>query len=398
LNHYLNNIVSLLGFLCLFCCAGAQETRDSVPRQKDVIDLFSFLVKGGSARSESGSQPGKIHWSAVPGAGYTLGNGFTASLTGNASFYTSAARGQNISSITAVATVTEKKQFSFVIQPNIWLPGNRLFLSGDYRYMINPQPNFGLGGSSKLDEADRIDYRHLRIYQYAFLRLGGDLFGGVGYHYNQYNQIQPVVQNGQPTNECRRYGLPATTVSSGFSLNLLFDQRRNLNNPVAGGQYLLVQWFNYLPALGSTRSWQHLVVDARKYLGLGSRSRLAFWGYGSFTLNRPPYLELPSTASDANNNMGRGYVSGRFRGRHLLYSEAEYRTPITRNGLIGAVLFANVQSVTNWPSNRFTHLHPALGGGLRIKFNKYANTNICIDYGIGMDGSRGVFVNLGEVF
>jgi hypothetical protein len=41
---------------------------------------------------------------------------------------------------------------------------------------------------------------------------------------------------------------------------------------------------------------------------------------------------------------------------------------------------------------------PAGGFGLRIKVNKKTNTNLAIDYAIGVDGSRGLFVNLGEIF
>jgi hypothetical protein len=35
---------------------------------------------------------------------------------------------------------------------------------------------------------------------------------------------------------------------------------------------------------------------------------------------------------------------------------------------------------------------------MRIKLVKHSSTNLCIDYGFGKDGSRGFFVNLGEVF
>lgn len=396
--------IGMAGLWLVWHKAGiAQHTADRTqPPQRDLIDVVHRAMKKETARTQGSALPqaGRMHWSVVPGAGYTLGNGVTASLTGNNSFYTSSLAEQNISSITAVVTITAKKQFSFVLQPNIWLPGNRLLLAGDYRYLINPQLNFGLGGHSRLQQHDLIDYRLLRVYQYLYHRIKGNLFAGAGFHYNRFNRITAIEYTGKHTAECRRYGLPSQTTSLGFSANLLFDKRRNLNNPVAGGSYLLAQYIHYPTAMGSTTNWRHVVVDSRKYIGLNpsGQKKLALWGYGSFSLGRPPFLELPSTASDANNNMGRGYIAGRFRGRNLLYSEAEYRTPLARNGLIGGVLFANVQSVTDWPSNTFTRWHPAVGTGLRIKFNKYADTNICIDYGFGFDGSHGVFVNLGEVF
>ena len=34
----------------------------------------------------------------------------------------------------------------------------------------------------------------------------------------------------------------------------------------------------------------------------------------------------------------------------------------------------------------------------RKRINKFSNTNLCIDYGFGVNGSNGLFLNLGEVF
>ena len=82
----------------------------------------------------------------------------------------------------------------------------------------------------------------------------------------------------------------------------------------------------------------------------------------------------------------------------LLYLETEYRFSISRNGLLGGVLFANAQSFTGYPENTFNSIDPGAGTGIRIKINKHSNTNVCFDYGLGNYGSRGFFVNLGEVF
>jgi hypothetical protein len=46
----------------------------------------------------------------------------------------------------------------------------------------------------------------------------------------------------------------------------------------------------------------------------------------------------------------------------------------------------------------FEKVAPAVGGGLRLSLNKASRTNLAIDYGFGMDGSRGLSLNLGEVF
>ena len=139
---------------------------------------------------------------------------------------------------------------------------------------------------------------------------------------------------------------------------------------------------------------------SRKYFKFGqSKNILAFWSYNWFIFNgNAPYLDLPSTGWDSYSNVGRGYIQSRLKGANLVYLEAEYRFRITHNGLLGGVLFSNAQSVSNWPNNKFDVIYPSIGTGIRIKLNKHSGTNLAIDYGIGIKGSRGLFVNLGEVF
>ena len=117
-----------------------------------------------------------------------------------------------------------------------------------------------------------------------------------------------------------------------------------------------------------------------------------------FTLGgNPPFLDLPSTGWDTYSNTGRGFIQGRFRGKSLVYGEAEYRFGLSRNELLGGVVFANAESVTELKvvrgvveNGRFGKVVPAVGAGLRL--------NLAVDYGFGLDGSRGLVLNLGEVF
>jgi len=82
----------------------------------------------------------------------------------------------------------------------------------------------------------------------------------------------------------------------------------------------------------------------------------------------------------------------------MIYGESEYRFGISKNGLLGGVVFANTQSFSSRLNRQLRLFSPGFGAGARIKFNKFTNTNLCIDYGMGIDGSKGFAVNLGEVF
>ncbi len=144
-----------------------------------------------------------------------------------------------------------------------------------------------------------------------------------------------------------------------------------------------------------------MLVEFRHFqkLSASSKNVLAFWSYNWLTLSgNPPYLLLPSTGWDANWNTGRGYTQGRFRGKDMVYLEAEYRFGITPDGLLGGVLFANGESSTEIGSKKFEYLAPACGLGIRIKLDKFSRTNFCMDYGWGLNGNGGFQFNIGEVF
>lgn len=189
--------------------------------------------------------------------------------------------------------------------------------------------------------------------------------------------------------------------SSGVSLNLLYDTRNNSINPLPGC-YLNIILRNNPVYLGSKTNWQSLYVDARKYIPLNKKAHqqnvLALWTYAWTGLSSAiPYLNLPSIGWDPYNRSGRGIEQNRYRGKGLIYFESEYRRDITNNGLLGFVVFANATSVTEPEKNRFKNIHPAVGSGLRLKFNKSSNTNIAVDYALSK-GYSGFMINLGEAF
>jgi hypothetical protein len=118
-----------------------------------------------------------------------------------------------------------------------------------------------------------------------------------------------------------------------------------------------------------------------------------YWG----TIGEVPYFNLPGTALDYTGRTGRGYAFGRYRGRHMLYGESEYRFDISQNGFWGGVVFANIQSYTELESEKFEYIRIAAGAGVRLKFDKRSNTNLTLDFGVGKD-SYNLRLNLGEVF
>jgi hypothetical protein len=82
----------------------------------------------------------------------------------------------------------------------------------------------------------------------------------------------------------------------------------------------------------------------------------------------------------------------------MFYAETEYRARLSNNGLLHGVLFCNVEKYSSDLSATYATVKPGYGLGIRLKLNKTSGTNVCLDYGFGNNGSRGFFVNIGEVF
>ncbi|WP_221389658.1 hypothetical protein [Dyadobacter sp. NIV53] len=376
----------------------SESETDEVAAQKDIMDVYHNLrkKKGDKTVIEEPIKPGKVLYSVVPAVGYTLSTGFTGIVTANAAFYLHDIATTNISSIGTSFVYTQYNQIMVPIQANIWTKNNGYNVVIDWRFFKYPQDTYGLGGHSIIENSDNINYKHLRLHQTVLKRIGNSFYAGAGYFMDYRWNVEEYGDN----NDVRDYGLMKKSMSSGLVAIMSFDSRKNSINP-EGGLYANLQYRPNMKLLGSSSNWQSLITDVRKYVKLPGRSRnvLAFWSYNWLTLSgKPPYLDLPGTGWDPSNNTARGYIQGRFRSLKMLYVETEYRFALTQNGLLGGVVFANAQSFSNWPSDKFNRIIPATGLGLRIKVNKTSRTNIAVDYGFGVNGSRGLFVNLGEVF
>ncbi|HWB24785.1 MAG TPA: hypothetical protein VG738_04860 [Chitinophagaceae bacterium] len=380
--------------------AAANSAATNFSKQRDAIDIiYWFFGKDPSKRIVDTTHPqvGKLYFSGSPAVAYSLQTGFSVLAEGNFAFYLGPDTTTKISSVLAEIEYTQKHQFLLPFRINIWSKENKYNFIGDWRFLKYPQDTYGIGGSTKLSDAYTVDYDYVRLYQFALRKIKNELYGGIGVQYDYHSNIKEL--NPPANSDFEKYGFSKSSTSSGLSLNLLYNTRKNLTNPEAGSVYMNVILRQNVSWLGSNSNWTSAIIDLRKYIHAGGRNNiLAFWTYEWLTLSgNPPYLDLPSNGWDTYGNTARGYVQNRYRGKQMLYAEGEYRFVITHNQLFGGVVFANASSFTNL-NNRFNGILPAAGAGLRVKFNKFSRTNVAVDYAIGKGGSHGLFLNLGEVF
>ena len=324
------------------------------------------------------------------------------------------------SSVNLGATYTEKKQMLINVKNSVMLNNNKIFLSGDWRFYIFSQANYGLGTDiiprPSIDDdfdlntlKEPMNYNYLKFHQTVSWEVKNNYYVGGGVHLDWYTTITDEnldIANGKLTNHynySKKYDYNENEYFvNGLSLNLLYDSRDNQINTNHGMLANINYRFN--PALTTSQHASNvLFMEYRYFLPLSKYNKqhvFSIWATGQFvTLGTVPYLNLPSIGWDQRSRSGKGYTQGLFRGQKLVYFETEYRFPISCNQLISGTVFANFTSASDKDRDirLFQYIQPAVGVGLRILIDKATRTNLVLNYAWGRH-SKAFYLNAGESF
>ncbi len=384
----------------------ATSNEEILASERDIVDVYYniFPPKLKNVKADTVIRDRKIYSSILPGFGYSILTNFTAVVSCNFSFYVNRKKkNANISSLFFSPEYGINKQLTLTYQGNIFTNANKWNLVSDWRYYHYSANLYPLGHDQSRQSGKELIYFSLvKFHQLFYRQVYPDFLVGAGYKLDYHWNIRTTNNLNNPAlKQYLLYGDGNKTISSGIVVSVLYDKRRNSNNPVGGGVYGNIEYRDNLKAIGSTTRWRSIFYDVRKYFFLPRRSKsiLAFWHFATITVKgRVPYLDLPSTMWDVYDNAGRPYIQGRFRSRDMFYFETEYRFKVTKNGLFGGALFANLQVFSKWPQNSFFRPIPGTGVSLRIKANKKSKVNFVISYGVGIMHAHGFFFNVGDVF
>lgn len=425
-------LLSLSSLLLLSLSLSAQQTQKTF-KQDDVFSLFVKKSKRAARDSVTikPAIPYKPYFSVTPYVGYNPAYGLLVGAGSTVGMYLGDPAFTPISSAVVAANITVKGQILFNLRTNIITHRSRFIFRGDWRYLIFSQSTFGLGTGiahrGKLGlifsdggqtepvtpEEEPIDYNYIRLYETFYFKVNDWLYTGVGYALDDFAKV--VDQKLQLASDppylthhytyCTDHGFDTEKQTmSGLLLELLIDSRDNTIRPTKG-YFADLAFRPNLTFLGSTKTSMMLNTEFRTYINVSENRPdhlVGFWYIGQFTRKGDvPYLGLPAIAWDMYNRTGRGYIQGSIRGVDYIYGETEYRFPISRyTGILAGVVFANATTASSDDGTRklFEYFDPAVGAGIRIMFNRKTMSNLCIDYGLGFNGSSGIYFNLNETF
>jgi len=370
-------------------------------RQKDMMDMskkwFILTPKRAIVHEQN-----KIYFTINPLANTPASSGNALVTSTIANVYLGPPSTTFLSTATFAPYFNFNRRFGLPLRSNLWLKDNAWNIRGDLRFLVYPQYTWGLGSKNSNEEKQWVNYKYIRLYESVLKQIRPHLYMGLGYdldyHFNIGGDSGVNLQKftGYP------FGLSGNSLSSGLTFNILYDIRNRNIEPFPGTFLNIIYRIN--PGfLGNRNSWQSAFLDLRKYLQLNppakasQQNTLAFWSFFWWNSNTgTPYLDLPSTGWDEYNRSARGFDHNRYRGNELFYFETEYRRDITNNGLLGFVLFSNINTVSG-SGTLFKSWHPAGGLGLRIKYKKVSNTNFAIDFAFSQ-GYRTILFNFSERF
>jgi len=389
--------------------ASAAAPADTTPPdQMDVADLIRMLRH---KPPPTGTFDYTKRMKAIaPVIGVKPSSGVIIGGAGNVAFYRGDPATTHISSSVASATVTSKKQAGISARTTMFGRDDRWRAEVDYRFQWTSLDTSGLGIATAEAEPQLARFDFYRLYQSGYMRVRPNLFVGGGLHFDSHADVR-AAEGEEAAWEGSPYvlystasGLPLDTqMSAGPSAEVIWDSRDSFINADHGSLARASYRVMFDGFLGGDTHWEKVTVDLRSYKRLSDdgRHKLAGWAYADMVVSGvAPYFDLPSTASDGYGRSGRGYAEGHFRGEKLASFELEYRGPITKNGLLGWVAFANATTVSNSLEGErfFDHFAPGGGVGLRLLLNKRSKTNLAFDVGLGERRSRGVYLAIQEAF
>jgi outer membrane protein assembly factor BamA len=366
----------------------------------------------------------------VLGANPTFG--WVFGVAPSASWFMGDPENTSLSSALGAIMYTTNKQLMFSVRGTTFFNKDAWNMQTDVRYFITSQPTYGLGtgpqsakpisnGSLSLSDDPYVPISTSQMLEFDFIRIhntlmknieGTRFYAGLGYHLDYHFNIQdnlldieadtPVITSHYKY--CDSLGFSPTEYTlSGISVNFMYDSRDNMVNPYSG-RFAFISLRMNPEFLGSSRASSLLWVEYRDYIHLNKarpRHLIGFWIFGNFTSSGyVPYMDLPAIGWDQFGRSGRAYTQGRFRGKHLIYNEIEYRVPLQKKKeTFGAVVFINGTTASSYTGiNLYKYYDIGYGIGLRVMIDKKSRANVNIDYAWGNYGAQGFYFGINEVF
>lgn len=297
-----------------------------------------------------------------------------------------------LSEVKAFTFFTLENQYGLWLDHAVYTNKNKWFLYGRARYQSFPLLYFGIGPDSPSEYLSRIDGQYILLRERLLRETFPSLYFGLELDYQRLNNVKYVDQSlGSSPPSVGSYG----SSNLGLGLGVLYDNIHNALNPRKG---IYSEWafLKYSQTLGSDFNMTSYIIDNRIYKPIKKNTVLAFQLYGQFTLGNPPFNMLSLMGGES---LMRGYYLGRYRDKHLIAGQVEYRIlPFDFSERWGASVFVAAGEV--FSENNIFQINRLLPtGGFGVRYLVFPEKDIYTRIDISFTGEgRGVYFFIGEAF
>jgi outer membrane protein assembly factor BamA len=339
----------------------------------------------------------KASFMPVPVLGYAQETGFEFGLGALYSFYIDRKDTLNRSSnFSGTASYSTKKTYNLTLRGDAWTKGNRYHLISEIRFKKTPFNFYGLGNDTKQINEDRLVQQQFKIALDVEKVLYKSYYFGVSAgleHYNFTDQVSGGIYSSSLFND--KDG--GSVLYIGLSQS--YDTRNSNNYPTKG--FFARVTYQYAPDVFGVENFtgSQIKVNARSFWSLAPKLVLGIQGlYYTVQGSKTPFYLLQQLGND---EMMRGYYTGRYRDENLMAAQAELRYRFMNR--FGIVAFAGTGKVFSNGNFNFNSLKPDYGVGGRYFFDTAKGLSVRLDYGVGEKKANekrqsGFYISLAEAF
>lgn len=340
----------------------------------------------------------KASFMPIPVLGYAQETGFEFGLGALYSFYIDRQDTTNRSSnFSGTASYSTKKTYNLALKGDAWTKGNKHHFIGEIRFKKMPFNFYGLGNHTAAADEDRLVQQQIKLLFDAERTFIKNAYSGVSVGFENYDFTDKEV-GGIYSNSTNLYDKAGGTVIY-LGLSQSYDTRNSNNYPTKGFFGRIT--YQFAPDFfgGKDFTGSQIRVNIRNFWSLAPKVVLGIQGlYHTVQGAQTPFYLLPQLGND---EIMRGYYTGRYRDENLMAAQAEIRYRFMNR--FGVVAFAGGGKVFANGNLSLHDLKPNYGVGGRYFFDTAKGLSVRLDYGVGekrMNEKRqsGFYISLAEAF
>lgn len=291
------------------------------------------------------------------------------------------------------ATYTQKGQWVAFVGTSLFSPRNRWWTTAAVSAGYFPVFYFGTGPRTAAADTNLMQNRFRSADLRLLRQVANRLFVGPNLRLLSISHLKWQFPVRIPA------ALPGGRggMNAGIGATAIYDARNSSTTPTRG-RYAQVEFLINDPLWGSDFSYAKLVADARIYVPVRrGRDVIALAAYGEFSGSGVPIQTMAMLGNATTQVIMRGVYLGRFRDRHSLVAQADYRGHL--KGRFGCVIFGSGGNVFGSPGNGlFDRVKFTYGAGLRFNVNPADPLNLRADVTLTSFGGGGLSLGATEAF